>query len=59
MNFRISNLSQKIKIFEKLGIDNSSDFYSKKSQKNIFTLLETGRISENELIKEIHSTLIS
>ena len=33
--------------FEKLGVDNSSTFYSKKSQTNIFNLLETGEISEN------------
>ena len=39
--------------FEKLGVDNSSTFYSKKSQTNIFNLLETGKISENELIREI------
>lgn len=42
--------------FEKLGVDNSSAFYSKKSQKNIFNLLETGEISENELIREIQSS---
>ncbi|MAX68288.1 MAG: haloacid dehalogenase [Flavobacteriales bacterium] len=39
--------------FKKLGVDNSSTFYSKKSQTNIFNLLETGKISENELIREI------
>ena len=39
--------------FKKLGVDNSSAFYSKKSQTNIFNLLETGEISENELIREI------
>ena len=42
--------------FEKLGVDNSSAFYSKKSQTNIFNLLETGEISENELIREIQSS---
>ena len=42
--------------FEKLGVDNSSKFYSKKSQKTIFNLLETGEISENELIREIQSS---
>ena len=42
--------------FEKLGVDNSSTFYSKKSQTNIFNLLETGEISENELIREIQSS---
>ena len=39
--------------FEKLGVDNSSDFYSKKYQKNIFNLLETGKISTNEFVKAI------
>ena len=42
--------------FEKLGVDNSCAFYSKKSQTNIFNLLETGEISENELIREIQSS---
>ena len=42
--------------FEKLGVDNSSAFYSKKSQTNIFNLLETGEVSENELIREIQSS---
>ena len=42
-----------IEEFEKLGIENSSAFYSKKSQKNIFNLLETGEISENEFVKVI------
>ena len=42
-----------IEEFEKLGIENSSAFYSKKSQTNIFNLLETGEISENEFVKVI------
>ena len=42
-----------IEEFEKLGIENSSSFYSKKSQTNIFNLLETGEISENEFVKVI------
>jgi len=39
--------------FEKLGIKNSSSFYSKKLQNNIFNLLETGKISEDEFVSEI------
>ena len=42
-----------IEEFEKLGIENSSAFYSKKLQTNIFNLLETGEISENEFVKVI------
>ena len=42
-----------IEEFEKLGIENSSVFYSKKLQTNIFNLLETGEISENEFVKVI------
>jgi len=42
-----------IQEFEKLGVENSSAFYSKKSQTNIFNLLETGEISENEFVKVI------
>lgn len=47
------NSQNTIEEFEKLGIENSSDFYSKKSQINIFNLLETGEISENEFVKVI------
>ena len=42
--------------FEKLGVENSSAFYSKKSQTNIFNLLETGEISENEFVKVIRKS---
>ena len=42
--------------FEKLGVDNSSKFYSKKSQKTIFNLLETGEISKNEFVKAINKS---
>ena len=42
-----------IEEFDKLGIKNSSTFYSKKLQTNIFNLLETGEISESDFIKEI------
>jgi len=39
--------------FKKLGIENSSSFYSKKLQSNIFNLLETGKISEDEFVSKI------
>jgi len=39
--------------FEKLGIKKSSNFYSKKTQTNIFNLLETGKISDEDFVKEI------
>ena len=39
--------------FEKLGVDNSSIFYSKKTQNPIFSLLECGKISEKNFVKEI------
>ena len=42
--------------FEKLGVDNSSNFYSKKYQKNIFNLLETGKISKNQFVKAINKS---
>ena len=49
------NISYKKTIteFTKIGIENSSSFYSKKSQKNIFNLLETGSISEEDFVSEI------
>ena len=39
--------------FDKLGIKNSSTFYSKKKQTNIFNLLETGKITKSDFITEI------
>ena len=36
--------------FKKLGVKNASKFYSKKTQKNIFDLLECGKISEQRFI---------
>ena len=39
--------------FEKLGIENSAEFYSKKTQTNIFNLLETGKISDEDFVREI------
>ena len=42
--------------FEKLGIENSSSFYSKKLQNNMFNLLEAGKISEDEFVSEIQKS---
>ena len=39
--------------FEKIGIEKSSKFYSKEKQNNIFNLLETGKISDEDFVKEI------
>ena len=39
--------------FEKLGIDNSSSFYSKKEQNNIFNHLECGKITVEEFAEEM------
>ena len=49
------NISYKNTIteFSNIGIENSSSFYSKKSQENIFNLLETGDISEEDFVSEI------
>lgn len=42
-----------IKEFEKLGVINSSSYYSKKKQKKLFDDLETGKLSEKEFINAI------
>ena len=39
--------------FERLGVKNSSLFYSNRSQKKLFNLLETGKISEINFIDEL------
>jgi putative hydrolase of the HAD superfamily len=39
--------------FEKIGINNAATFYSKKTQTNLFNLLETGKITELEFVNEI------
>ena len=48
------NYHKTIEEFEKLGIKNSSSFYSKKEQTNLFNLLETGKISEEDFITEVN-----
>ena len=47
------NYHKTIEEFEKLGIKNSSSFYSKKEQTNLFNLLETGKISEKDFTTEV------
>ncbi len=47
------NYHKTIEEFEKLGIKNSSSFYSKKEQTNLFNLLETGKISEEYFTTEV------
>ena len=42
-----------IKEFEKLGILNSTSYYSKKKQKKLFDDLETGKIKDKEFINTI------
>ena len=42
-----------IKEFEKLGVHNSTSYYSKNEQKTLFDDLETGKISEKKFINTI------
>ena len=42
-----------IDAFEKIGVIDASSFYSKSSQLNIFSQLETGRISKQDFVLEI------
>ena len=42
-----------IDAFEKIGVMNASSFYSKSYQLNIFSQLETGRISKQDFVLEI------
>ena len=42
-----------IKEFEKLGVLNSTSYYSKNEQKKIFNDLEIGKISEKEFINNV------
>lgn len=47
------NYHKTIEEFEKLGIKISHSFYSKKKQKNLFNLLETGKISEKDFTTQL------
>lgn len=42
-----------IKEFEKIGVQNSTSYYSKSEQKKLFDDLETGKISEKEFLDSV------
>ena len=44
-----------IDAFEKIGVMDASNFYSKSSQLNIFNQLEIGRISKQDFVFEIQN----
>lgn len=45
------------KAFERLGIENEAAFYSKQQQDELFDLLETGKIGEDEFVERIRKHL--
>ena len=47
------NYENTINEFTKLGIKNADTFYSKKVQIELFNKIETGKISNNEFLKEL------
>jgi HAD superfamily hydrolase (TIGR01509 family) len=47
------NYQNTIDEFAKLGVNNSTTFYSKKVQTNLFNQIETGMISSNEFLKAL------
>jgi len=46
-----------IQAFEALGVENFKEQYSKKTQSNLFDLLETGKISQVEFVHNIQQSL--
>ena len=46
-----------INAFEKIGITDAKDFYSKSSQKNIFDKLEIGKITREDFVLEIQKNI--
>ena len=44
--------------FEKLGVENASDFYSKKVQDSIFDKVEVGAISAKEFMEALKKSVI-
>ena len=44
--------------FEKLGIENASDFYSKEMQNPIFDKIEVGEISAKEFMEALKKNVI-
>ncbi len=55
----ILNIDYKLtqQAFEKLGIHDEAAFYSKQTQHELFDLLETGKIGEDEFVKAIQQYL--
>ena len=47
------NYQNTIDAFKKLGVKNTEDFYSKKTQTHIFNLIETGEITTNQFLSEL------
>ena len=47
------NYENTIDEFTKLGVKNAEKFYSKKVQTELFNKIETGKISNNEFLKEL------
>ena len=39
--------------FKKLGVTNTENFYSKKTQSHIFNLIETGKITAEQFLSEL------
>ena len=39
--------------FKKLGVKNTDDFYSKKTQSHIFNLIETGEITAEQFLNDL------
>ena len=49
--------SATIKAFEKLGIKNFHEHFSQQQQNDLFDRLETGKISDEDFIKEMKNVL--
>jgi putative hydrolase of the HAD superfamily len=47
------NYQNTIDSFKKLGVTNTEDFYSKKTQTHIFNLIETGEITSEQFLSEL------
>ena len=47
------NYQNTIDSFKKLGITNTDDFYSKKTQSHIFNLIETGKITAEQFLNDL------
>ena len=47
------NYQNTIDSFKKLGVKNTANFYSKKTQSNIFNLIETGEITTKQFLNDL------